>query len=107
MIPAGSARGGGPPTLSERFLRFTELEARESSPLYARESSPLYARLAEGVHDRAEVLALFDGVDRRQQRPNLLFAAVHDVLLRGAGDEPRAMAPPDSKTEGYARACHV
>ena len=62
--------------LAERFRRFAELEAEGSSPLYA--------RLARGV---AEDAALLDVVAASappsQPAPNLLFGAVHHLLLRG------------------------
>ncbi len=65
--------------LSEGFRRFGTLEARGSSPLYA--------LLASELADRPDVLAVLEAADPRQRRPNLLFAAVHDVLLSGVEHE--------------------
>ncbi len=72
MIPVGQLT-----TLRERF-RWFATEARERSELYHHLSSTLV--------DRPEVLAVLAAAHPDQQRPNLLFAAVHDVLLSGADD---------------------
>lgn len=61
--------------LGERFRRFARREARGRSPLYE--------VVAEGVADEAEVLELLAAAPPSQQRPNLLLAAVHDLVLRG------------------------
>lgn len=62
--------------LVRRFRRFAEEEAPAVG-------SPLYARLAAGVAEHDELLAVLAGASERQQRPTTLFAAVHDLLLRG------------------------
>ena len=63
--------------LRDRFKRFvTETEGR--SPLYARLS-----RVCAGDDASLELVA--SAPDPRQRRPNLLFAAVHDLLLAGHG----------------------
>lgn len=74
---------------------------------FAREcrgSSPLYEVLATEIRERPYILSLLEEAEERQRRPNLLFAAVHDLLLRGT---PHALAayypsvggsvPPDAK----------
>lgn len=48
------------------------------------ERSPLYAFLSARVADTPELLALASGGRGRQPPPNLLFGAVHFLLLRGA-----------------------
>jgi hypothetical protein len=45
--------------------------------------SPLYERLATGVADDDFVLGLVASASSAQRRPTLLFAAVHEMLLRG------------------------
>ncbi len=64
-------------TLRERFRWF----ATE-----ARERSELYHHLSATLADRPEVMEVLAAAHPNQQRPNLLFAAVHDVLLSGADD---------------------
>jgi hypothetical protein len=49
-------------------------------------ASPLYAFLSARVAEDPEVLALVEHADRATQIPNLLFGAVHDLLLRGVQD---------------------
>lgn len=56
--------------------------------------SPLYARLAAGVADQPDVIGLLADAPAAQQRPVLLFAAVHDLLLRDPRD-PLAGWYPD------------
>lgn len=62
--------------LQERFVRFAS-EAADRSPLYERLSLDL-ARRPEGA-------ALLGEAPPAQRRPNLLYAAVHDLLLTGVG----------------------
>jgi len=63
--------------LASRFRRFAETEADGSSPLYA--------RLSRGVADDHVLLDLVAGsAQTSQPAPNLLFGAVHRLLLRGA-----------------------
>ena len=61
--------------LGNVFARFVE-EASNGG-------CPLYTALAEGVSDDAHVLEIASSA-RRPPVPNLLFAAVHYLLLRGA-----------------------
>lgn len=61
--------------LRDRFERFVA-ETREQSPLYAR-----FSRACADDVVALEVLAA--APDPRQRRPNLLFAAIHDLLLAG------------------------
>jgi hypothetical protein len=64
--------------LQERFGRFaTEAGAR----------SPLYERLSLDLARRPEGAALLAEAPPAQRRPNLLYAAVHDLLLTGV-DHP-------------------
>ena len=64
-------------TLRERFRWF----ATE-----ARERSALYHHLSASLAERPDVMEVLAAAHPNQQRPNLLFAAVHDVLLAGAND---------------------
>jgi hypothetical protein len=61
--------------LAERFRHFGEEECRGSSPLYE--------RLSLAAARDPEVLGLLAAARGSQRRPNLLFAAVHYLLLRG------------------------
>lgn len=56
------------------FRRFAEVEC---------ESSPLYRRLASTVAEDPELLELAAHTAEDQPAPNLLFAAVHYLLLKG------------------------
>jgi len=49
-----------------------------------RQKAPLYVRLAEGVRDDEALSALAANVRPSQPMANLLFGAVHYLLLRGA-----------------------
>jgi hypothetical protein len=49
-----------------------------------RANSPLYARFAEGVGQDAELRAFAATAKKGQPHANILFAAVHFLLLRGA-----------------------
>lgn len=60
--------------LTQRFQRFAEVECG---------SSPLYHRLAMGVAGDQRLLALAEQA-ASTPKPNLLLAAVHYLLLRGA-----------------------
>ncbi|HKW45371.1 MAG TPA: DUF2332 domain-containing protein [Candidatus Eremiobacteraceae bacterium] len=64
-----------------------EAEAFEQFARTARDSSPLYEHLARCVSTDWQLLALTDGVRPRHLQPNLLFAAVHYLLLKGDGPE--------------------
>jgi len=61
-----------------------EAEAFEHFARTARGSSPLYEHLARRVATDVELLALTEGVRPRHLQPNLLFGAVHYLLLTGA-----------------------
>jgi hypothetical protein len=50
----------------------------------ARDGATTYDAICRGVADDPEVLALLGEAPIRQRRPNLLLAAVHFLLLRGA-----------------------
>ena len=71
--------------LTAQFTRFATLEARGASPLYE--------RLALGVADDEELLALAAQGRSEQPAPNLLFAAVHLLLLSGVQDDLAAFYP--------------
>ena len=88
--------------LAKRFRQFADLECRGSSPLYE--------HVSRRVAEDAEVLSLMADADELQQRPNLLFAAVHFLLFSGTKhpltafyatmcDEP-APAPPHIRRLG-------
>lgn len=62
-------------TLSEIFERFAKDEFHNSSPLYE--------RLSWGIAQDPELLALAAHCRKGERIPNLLFAAVHYLLLRG------------------------
>jgi hypothetical protein len=61
--------------LAERFRHFGQQECRGSSPLYE--------RLSLAAARDPEVLGLLAAAQPSQRRPNLLFAAVHYLLLLG------------------------
>jgi hypothetical protein len=61
--------------LAERFRHFGEQECHGSSPLYE--------RLSLAAARDPEVLGLLAAAQGTQRRPNLLFAAVQYLLLRG------------------------
>jgi len=65
--------------LAATFRTFAE---REALP-----TSPLYAALAHGVAGDDALLALADRARPGQPRPNMLFAAVHALLLAGQGSD--------------------
>lgn len=62
--------------IARHFRLFGEREARDASPLYA--------RLCEGIANDQELLAIAALAWPRRPVPNLLFAAVHYLLLTGA-----------------------
>lgn len=65
--------------LARRFRLFAAHEARGSSPLYE--------RLCGDWADDPLLADLYAGADPRQQRPNLLLAALHAAVLAGADHE--------------------
>ncbi len=71
--------------LRSRFAGFARLEAHGSSPLYE--------RLALGVAEDGELLSLAASSRADQPAPNLLFAAVHLLLLNGTEHRLAAFYP--------------
>jgi hypothetical protein len=61
--------------LAQRFVRFADQECGD----YA----PFYAHLARGIAHDPDLLTIAAHTRSGQQAPNLLLAAVHDLLLRG------------------------
>lgn len=55
--------------------------------------SPLYETLCRGIAQLPQVLDLLSAAEPRQRRPNLLLAAVHDLLLQGVDHELAAFYP--------------
>ncbi|HUC05588.1 MAG TPA: DUF2332 domain-containing protein [Acidimicrobiales bacterium] len=62
--------------LPEQFRRFADGAERDGAVTYA--------AICRGVADRADVLDLVLQAPESQQRPNIILAAVHYLLLRGA-----------------------
>jgi hypothetical protein len=58
-----------------------------------RADSPLYARLAEGVRDNRDLRTFAAQVKQGQPSANILFGAVHYLLLRGADHPLRRFYP--------------
>jgi hypothetical protein len=71
--------------LAQRFVRFADQECGD----YA----PFYARLARGIARDPELLAIAAHTRSGQQAPNLLLAAVHDLLLQGTDHALAAFYP--------------
>ncbi|WP_318652385.1 DUF2332 domain-containing protein [Paenibacillus lycopersici] len=71
--------------LSELFHRY--------AVRYFRDSSPLYEALSLRIAKDAELLALAAQARAGQPQPNMLFGAVHDVLLQGARHPLRRFYP--------------
>jgi hypothetical protein len=72
-------------TLRRAFLRFAEIDAPPRSPLYV--------ALCHGIATDPDALALAALAPPGQPAPNLLLAAVHDLLLRGTEHPLRAFYP--------------
>lgn len=72
-------------TLARRFITFADVECGD----YA----PLYDRLARGIAGDADLLAIAAHTRAGQQPPNLLLAAVHYLLLKGAAHPLAAFYP--------------
>ena len=66
-----------PNDLRSEFLRFAGEECRGSSPLYE--------RLSRAIAEDPEMLVLASHAKEGQRVPNLFFAAVHFLLLKGIG----------------------
>jgi len=58
-----------------------------------RADSPLYVRLSEGVRDNPELRAFAAQAKKGQPHANILFGAVHYLLLRGADHPLRRFYP--------------
>ena len=71
--------------LAQRFVRFADRECGA----YA----PFYDRLARGIAGDPELLTIAAHTRSGQQAPNLLLAAVHYLLLRGADHALGAFYP--------------
>jgi hypothetical protein len=66
-----SMTGSIPGSLSERYIRFADNEARGRSVLYE--------ALARGVASDADIIAFLSALPAAKQQPNLLFAAVRSL----------------------------
>jgi hypothetical protein len=71
--------------LASRFRQFAELECRGSSQLYE--------SLATAIAGDHDLLKLASSAQSRQPVPNLLFAAVHYLLLSGKDHDLRGFYP--------------
>jgi len=71
--------------LASRFRQFAELECRDSSRLYG--------FLATAIADDQDLLVLASRAQSHQPVPNLLFAAVHYLLLSGKDHELKSFYP--------------
>jgi len=95
--------GGNRDELAQRFRHFGVHEAG---------TSPLYEVLCLAIAEEPDVLDLLAGAEERQQRPNLLLAAVQDLLLEGLA-HPLAefypsvggTRPPDGAGKVFAQFC--
>src|SRR3990172_7050639 len=81
--------------LAATFRRFREVECRENG-------SPLYEELSYGIAGDPDLLALAAQAQPGQAPPNLLFAAVHYLLLSGT-EHPLAAYYPGIATGKPAR----
>lgn len=72
------------PSLASRFAQFA---------VEVRGESPLYELLSDAIAQDPEVAAPLMAAPASQRRPNLLFAAVHDLLLSGVEDPLGAYYP--------------
>lgn len=81
MSEDGSSGGRDPARVAELFRQFAVNTAQDRSPLYT--------ALANAIARDQELLALSAHAKRGQPPPNMLFAAVHFLLL-GAPDQPLA-----------------
>lgn len=82
----------------------------------ARDTSPLYAALAPRVAEDRALLELLRSAPPTQRKANLLFAAVHDLLLAGEEHElaqyypsvvDDAMGPDEDLFECFGEFCRV
>jgi len=70
--------------LADRFRNFGSTSATRA---------PLYARLSRRIADEPAILRLLQAAPEQQQLPVLLFAAVHDLVLRDVESELRRFYP--------------
>jgi hypothetical protein len=77
-------------SLAERFQRFARLECHDSSPLYE--------RLSLGIAADQRMLAMAAHAQKGQPAPNLFFAAVHWLLLKGVEHPISNFYPSVSET---------
>lgn len=106
-VNAPTARSDTMPVVHPLAGRFRDF-ARTAAP-----RAPLYVRLSAGVAEDPELCALLDGAPPGQQVPVLLFAAVHDLVLRGdapdlAASYPTAAGvplPPETAFASFRAAC--
>ena len=81
-----SIRGRSAEDLAQSFHLFGRVEAPHAE-------SPMYAELSYGVSQEAELLALAAETRVGQPPPNMLFAAVHFLLLAGTDHRLAAHYP--------------
>jgi hypothetical protein len=74
-------------TIAKRFHQF----AKDPTVLLG---SPLYAHLSEQIAEMPEILALVEYHQVGQPEPNLLFGAVHQILLTGVTHALQAFFAP-------------
>jgi hypothetical protein len=78
--------------MTARSIATTAREFLVFAP-HCRPGSPLYELLAQRTAEDAELLALAAEAQPGQPAPNMLFAAAHDLLLRGAAHPAAAYYP--------------
>jgi tRNA threonylcarbamoyl adenosine modification protein (Sua5/YciO/YrdC/YwlC family) len=83
----------GPVATRDALLHELAFKFRTFGELETRGESALYEAVCGVVTERPDVLALMLGAQPGQRRPNLLLAAVHDLVLRGEGDALAAYYP--------------
>ncbi|MCU1451871.1 MAG: hypothetical protein JWN46_17 [Acidimicrobiales bacterium] len=71
----------GPAELAEQAEHFRRFAGETARQL------PLYHRICQAAAEDAEVVARMFLAPTEQRRPNLLLAAVHDLVLAGEGDQ--------------------
>lgn len=84
----------GGPAAESRLAELRALFRYYAETGFPAASAPLYAAICAEICDDDEVLALAVETQPGQPAPNLLFAAVHSLLLRGA-QHPLAEHYPD------------
>ena len=89
MTAGSAAEFSGLEALSLRFKTFAESECRDASPLYL--------HLSEAIAEDSDILELASHCREGQPAPNLLFAAVHLLVIQNA-DVPLARFYADLST---------